>query len=76
MGGCGIVVGDVVFNTIEQGQLTTDQPQIDLQAACTQTGERGNGWSVGQINTLQSTFYHASHSCVGRNPTENLGYLK
>ena len=55
-----VSVGDVVFSTIEQGQLNTNHTQQDLQAACTQTGERGNGWSVGQINTLQSTLTGAS----------------
>ncbi|MDK4531301.1 baseplate J/gp47 family protein, partial [Kingella kingae] len=37
-----VSVGDVVFSTIEQGQLNTNRTQQDLQAACTQTGERGN----------------------------------
>ncbi|MDK4680451.1 baseplate assembly protein [Kingella negevensis] len=55
-----VSVGDVVFSTIEQGQLNTNRTQQDLQAACTQTGERGNGWSVGQINTLQTTLTGAS----------------
>lgn len=50
--GTQVSVGDVVFATIEQGQLTANRPQMDLQAACTETGTRGNGWAVGQINTL------------------------
>lgn len=55
-----VAVGETVFATIEQGSVTVSQPQIDLQAACTQTGERGNGWAVGQINTLQTTLTGAS----------------
>ena len=50
-----VSVGDVAFSTIEQGSLSTARPQIDLQAVCTETGTRGNGWSVGQINSLQNT---------------------
>ena len=52
--GTQVAVGDVVFATIEQGQLSPSRPQMDLQAACTKTGTRGNGWSVGQINAMQS----------------------
>ncbi|SSY80141.1 baseplate assembly protein [Alysiella crassa] len=50
--GTQVSVGDVVFATIEQGQLSPNRPQMDLQAACLETGLRGNGWAVGQINTL------------------------
>lgn len=50
--GAQVAVGDVVFATIEQGQLSASRPQMDLQAACTETGTRGNAWAVGQINTL------------------------
>lgn len=50
--GTQISVGDMVFATIEQGQLSASRPQMDLQAACTETGTRGNAWAVGQINTL------------------------
>ena len=44
--------GDVLFATI--GQLTAGQPETALLAECTTTGTRGNGWSVGQINALQT----------------------
>lgn len=50
--GTQISVGDMVFATIEQGQLSPNRPQMDLQAACVKTGSCGNGWAVGQINTL------------------------
>ena len=39
--GAQVAVGDVVFATIEQGQLTANHPQMDLQAACTATGILG-----------------------------------
>ena len=55
-----VAVGETVFATTEQGQLTTSNPQMDLQAACTATGTKGNGWSIGQINTLQSTLSGAN----------------
>ena len=42
--------GDVLFATIEQGQLTAGQPDTALLAECTTTGTRGNGWSIGQIS--------------------------
>lgn len=58
--GTQVAVGDVVFATIEQGQLSANRPQMDLQAECTQTGTRGNGWVVGQINTLQTTLTGAN----------------
>lgn len=46
--------GDVLFATIEQGQLTAGQSETALLAECTTTGTRGNGWSDGQINALQT----------------------
>lgn len=58
--GAQVAVGDVVFATIEQGQLTASRPQMDLQAECTQTGIRGNGWSIGQINTIQTALSGAN----------------
>lgn len=50
--GTQVAAGDVVFAAIEQGQLSPGRPQMDIQAACIATGTRGNGWAVGQINTL------------------------
>lgn len=58
--GTQVSVGDVVFATIEQGQLSSNRPQMDLQAECTQTGIRGNGWSIGQINTIQTALSGAN----------------
>lgn len=58
--GTQVAVGDVVFATIEQGQLSANRPQMDLQAECTQTGTRGNGWAVGQINAVQTALSGAN----------------
>ena len=58
--GTQVAAGELVFATIEQGQLSTSRPQMDLQAECTQTGTRGNGWAVGQINTLQTALTGAN----------------
>lgn len=58
--GTMVSVGDLLFTTIEQGQLSASRPQMDLQAVCTETGTRGNGWAVGQINTLQTTLTGAN----------------
>lgn len=58
--GALVAVGDVVFATMEQGLLSTARSSIDLQAVCTETGTRGNGWSVGQINTLQTALTGAN----------------
>lgn len=58
--GTQVAVGDLVFATIEQGQLSVSRTTMDLQAECTQTGTRGNGWAVGQINTLQTTLTGAN----------------
>ena len=55
-----VAVGETVFATTEQGQLTASNPQMDLQAACTAIGTKGNGWSIGQINTLQTTLTGAA----------------
>lgn len=55
-----VAVGDLTFATIEQGQLTTSRPRMDLQAVCTETGTRGNDWSIGQINTIQTVLSGAN----------------
>ena len=58
--GTQVAAGDVVFATLEQGRLSVNRPQTDLQAACTETGKRGNDWAVGQINTLLTPLTGAS----------------
>lgn len=54
--GTQVAVGEIVFATIEPGRLTAARPRADLQAVCLTAGLAGNGWSVGQINILQSEF--------------------
>ncbi|UOO82759.1 baseplate J/gp47 family protein [Uruburuella testudinis] len=54
--GTQVAVGEIVFATIEPGRLTAARPRVDLQAVCLTSGPAGNGWSVGQINTLQGVF--------------------
>ena len=55
-----VAVGDLTFATLEQGQLSAAYPSMDLQAACTEKGVRGNGWSVGQINNIQTALSGAN----------------
>lgn len=50
--GTRIATGEMVFATVHAVTLTAVRPTADLQADCEQTGEVGNGWAVGQINTL------------------------
>lgn len=50
--GTRIATGEMVFATVNAVTLTAIRPTADLQADCEQTGEVGNGWAVGQINTL------------------------
>ena len=45
-------VGELVFATAEAGVLKASQKTVDLLAVCSTTGVVGNGWAVGQINTL------------------------
>ena len=45
-------VGELVFATAEAGVLKAAQNTVDLLAVCTTVGVAGNGWAVGQINTL------------------------
>ena len=45
-------VGELVFATAEAGVLKASQKTVDLLAVCTTVGVAGNGWAIGQINTL------------------------
>ncbi|GAA8968165.1 hypothetical protein HpSP79_17710 [Helicobacter pylori] len=49
-----VAAGETLFATVEAGQLTARQPEITLIAECRESGTKGNGWDVGQINTLQT----------------------
>lgn len=54
--GAQVAAGDVVFATTEAATLSVTRRAVDLQAVCTQSGAVGNGWSVGQISNLLTTF--------------------
>lgn len=55
--GTEVSVGDVSFATSVAGTLSAAVKQIELPAACTQDGVAGNGWAVGQINTLSAPLH-------------------
>ena len=59
-----VSVNDVIFSTLTTAQLTAANPSADIQAACTQTGTRGNDWAIGQINTLQTSLTGATKITV------------
>lgn len=50
--GTEVLAGNVAFATTNSGQLSQNRPSMTLPAICTQTGTVGNGYAVGQINTL------------------------
>lgn len=48
--GTRVSAGDVVFATSDAVILTAQQKTATVLAVCTESGTRGNDWSVGQIN--------------------------
>ena len=60
-----VAAGEVMFETTEAGNLTATKRTLDLQAVCTQLGETGNGWLVGQINQLVNQLSAGIHVTVG-----------
>lgn len=54
--GTQVAAGATVFATLEDTELTAARQSADVTAACTQSGAAGNGWAVGQINTLLTVF--------------------
>ncbi|WP_424034648.1 baseplate assembly protein [Neisseria bacilliformis] len=50
--GTRVNVGQTGFVTTEAALLTAAQSSAEVAAECTETGTVGNGWSVGQINSL------------------------
>ncbi len=63
--GTRVSAGDVMFETTEAGSLFAIKRTLDLQAVCTQLGEVGNGWHVGQINQLVNQLESGIHVTVG-----------
>lgn len=50
--GTRVNAGQTGFVTAEAALLTAVQSSTEVAAECTETGTVGNGWSVGQINSL------------------------
>lgn len=50
--GTRVNAGQTSFVTTEATLLTAVQSSAEVAAECTETGTVGNGWSVGQINSL------------------------
>lgn len=50
--GTRVNAGQTSFVTTEAALLTAAQSSAEVAAECTETGIVGNGWSVGQINSL------------------------
>ena len=50
--GTRVNAGQTSFVTTEAALLTAAQSSAEVAAECTETGTVGNGWSVGQINSL------------------------
>jgi phage-related baseplate assembly protein len=57
--------GNVFFETMEYVEIPAGDPHIDIVVRCTEPGTIGNGYTVGQINTLVNPIsYIASVSNV------------
>lgn len=52
-------VGDVVFETTASATLSVSRHSVDLPAQCTVTGTAGNGWAIGQINSLVAPLHES-----------------
>ena len=50
--GTRVNAGQTSFVTTEAALLTVAQSSAEVAAECTESGSMGNGWSVGQINSL------------------------
>lgn len=50
--GTQVSVGELTFKTTTSATLSSSRNTVDLPAQCTITGTAGNGWTIGQINTL------------------------
>ena len=50
--GTRVNAGQTSFVTTDAALLTAAQSNAEVAAECTETGTVGNGWSVGQINSL------------------------
>lgn len=55
--GTRVNAGQTSFVTTEAALLTAAQSSAEVAAECTETGTVGNGWSVGQINSLSERLH-------------------
>lgn len=46
---------DIFFFVVEDGEIPAGEMSVDLRCECTATGEEGNHYGVGEINTLVDT---------------------
>lgn len=56
--GTQVVAGQIIFETTSQITLSATTPTATTQAVCTQTGIKGNGYEIGQINSLAMPHSH------------------
>lgn len=50
--GTRVAAGEVYFETTEYKEIPVESTSIDIVVTCMETGTIGNGFTVGQINTL------------------------
>lgn len=55
--GTVVRVGELGFATRTAGSLSAERRMVELPAQCTVAGTVGNGWAVGQINTLDAPLH-------------------
>lgn len=70
--GTRVNAGQTSFVTTEAALLTAAQRSAEVAAECTETGTVGNGWSVGQINSLAERLHPTIDVAVG-NTTVSAG---
>ena len=63
--GTRVNAGQTGFVTTEAALLTAAQSSAEVAAECTETGTVGNGWSVGQINSLAERLHPTIDVAVG-----------
>lgn len=70
--GTRVNAGQTSFVTTEAALLTAAQSSAEVAAECTESGSVGNGWSVGQINSLAERLHPAIDVAVS-NTTVSAG---
>lgn len=70
--GTRVNAGQTSFVTTEAALLTAAQSSAEVAAECTESGSVGNGWSVGQINSLAERLHPTINVAVS-NTTVSAG---